>query len=248
MSGFRSRFPTVTPWTTDQDLSDIVFRPCFISVVSEFVSPCPAGGARRPAARPGRCPPACRGLTPRPGGSGAGPRPWPHFSRCRRSQDMVRGPARPSPGRAAGRRTADRAPLTTTRRDHPLAFRTAHRARSAWRPGRRPTPPLISHIHPTGSRWGQGPVALHVTRHTRVSTQRLVTGVRAETAVRAGMAECGRRRGRRAVPLPSRSRNSRAGGLSRLRRRNTLWVSRLVSAYPARPSQRLLTSRFLKRR
>ena len=47
-------------------------------------------------------------------------------------------------------------------------------------------------------------------------------------------------RRRTGLPLPSRSRNSRAGGLSRIRGRITLTLSRLVSAYPARPSQRLL--------
>ena len=69
----------------------------------------------------------------------------------------------------------------------------------------------------------------------------------AARGARAGRPACGRGGGAAgAVPLPSRSRNSGAGGLSRPRRRNTLWLSRLVSAYPARPSQRLLTSRFLK--
>ncbi|MCW2911229.1 MAG: hypothetical protein JWL68_6018 [Actinomycetia bacterium] len=50
----------------------------------------------------------------------------------------------------------------------------------------------------------------------------------------------GRGGGRTGLPLPSRSRNSGAGGLSRIRGRITLTLSRLVSAYPARPSQRLL--------
>jgi hypothetical protein len=35
MSGFRLRFPTVTPWTTDRDLPDIVFRACFAIVLSD---------------------------------------------------------------------------------------------------------------------------------------------------------------------------------------------------------------------
>jgi hypothetical protein len=35
MSGFRLRFPTVTPWTTDRDLPDIVFRACFTIVLSD---------------------------------------------------------------------------------------------------------------------------------------------------------------------------------------------------------------------
>ena len=50
MSGFRSRFPTVTRWTTDQDLPDIVFRPCFTPAASEPVPGRPSTAARRLAA------------------------------------------------------------------------------------------------------------------------------------------------------------------------------------------------------
>jgi hypothetical protein len=112
--------------------------------------------------------------------------------------NMVREPAGPGPARTRwpGPPGAD-APVTATGRDHPLALRRARCARSPSRPGRRPTPPLIDHIHPASS------------------------GRAVEQAA-----------GRRAVPLPSRSRNSRAGGLSQPRRRNTLGMSRLVSAYP----------------
>ena len=60
--------------------------------------------------------------------------------------------------------------------------------------------------------------------------------------LRAGAERATSRAGRRrtGLPLPSRSRNSRAGGLSRIRGRITLTLSRLVSAYPARLRQRLL--------
>jgi hypothetical protein len=71
MSGFRSRFPTVTPWTTDQDLPDIVFRPCFTAVAGALEPAGPAGAARRQAARLGRCVPARREPAPRRDGSGA---------------------------------------------------------------------------------------------------------------------------------------------------------------------------------
>jgi hypothetical protein len=63
MCGFRSRFPTVTRWTTDQDLPDIVFRRCFTPVASEFAPACPAAAARRLAA------PASRGAA-NPSGEG----------------------------------------------------------------------------------------------------------------------------------------------------------------------------------
>ncbi len=46
MSGFRLRFPTVTPWTTDRDLPDIVFRACFLNVVTEQGWAGPGGASR----------------------------------------------------------------------------------------------------------------------------------------------------------------------------------------------------------
>ncbi len=63
MSGFRSRFPTVTPWTTDQDLPDIVFRACFATVsrVEASAGPPGPGGAPGPAALSVRRTPARAG-------------------------------------------------------------------------------------------------------------------------------------------------------------------------------------------
>jgi hypothetical protein len=183
MSGFRSRFPTVTPWTTDQDLPDIVFRPCFTSVVSEFVpgpSGCAAGAPKwrgpgaacRPAASPLRGG-ADQARTADVAASLALPQVTEHDER----------PAGPSPARTVNRRTGDHAPMTTIRRDHPLAFRTARRASSPSRPGRRPTPPLISHSHPTGSDRAAGPAALHVTGTPGRQDGLVTDGSRAGTAV-----------------------------------------------------------------
>ena len=97
MSGFRSRFPTVTPQTTDRDLPDIVFRICFRHVASR-----PPPGPPRPgcggrggqgqssAVCPG-CGPSWGQLDPR------------HAALGRVSAG--RGAARPAgPGSAAGRR------------------------------------------------------------------------------------------------------------------------------------------------
>jgi hypothetical protein len=122
MSGFRSRFPTVTPWTTDQDLSDIVFRPCFTSVVNEFAPACLVGTGRRHVARPGRCLPARREPTAGRGGSAPGPVTRKHASRCHRSQRLMGGRAGPSPARPVNRPTSDHPPVTAIRRSHPLAF------------------------------------------------------------------------------------------------------------------------------
>ena len=74
MSGFRSRFPTVTRWTTDQDLPDIVFRPCFTPAVSEPVPGRPSTAAGRLAApaRQGAAYPSGAGQAGRsPGGAAA---------------------------------------------------------------------------------------------------------------------------------------------------------------------------------
>ena len=75
MSGFRSRFPTVTRWTTDQDLPDIVFRPCFTLAAGEFAPACPVGAARRLAA------PARRGAANVSGPGQAGAAPVPEAAR-----------------------------------------------------------------------------------------------------------------------------------------------------------------------
>jgi hypothetical protein len=95
------------------------------------------------------------------------------------------------------------------------------------------------------SRWPGGPAAAGKRGQgvTRAAGSRghVVPGPRAgdcEQEPNGPPAGAGRRR--TGLPLPSRSRNSRAGGLSRIRGRITLTLSRLVSAYPAGQSQRLL--------
>jgi len=171
MSGFRSRFPTVTPWTTDQDLSDIVFRPCFRSVVSEFapagrLAPqdavrCGPGGARRPAASPlgeraDRAPERWRGSTSRVatghrhGGRAGPPKSWAHGESAHR-----------------GARTADDDPVRS-----PAGLPVTRRASSASRPGPRSRPPLISHIHPTGGDRTAGLPTLSRDRHPIPSRDR----------------------------------------------------------------------------
>jgi hypothetical protein len=164
MSGFRSRFPTVTPWTTDQDLPDIVFRPCFTVVAGALEPAGPAGAARRQAARPGRCVPARREPAPRRDGSGA----QVGGATARLALPQVTdaegerggsGPAATVDRRTGGPRAGD-----GDSPQPPLAFWRPCRASFPRRPGRRPIPPLISHIHPTGRDRTPGPGDSSVTR------------------------------------------------------------------------------------
>ena len=250
MSGFRSRFPTVTRWTTDQDLPDIVFRPCFTSVAGGRVPACPPGRrnapggaaraatagaprARSRAGRIGRCTVgaatrlALPQVTDRTGGRAG------QIQRAQRTgtPGTAAHLTATHPGRPAGLRETP--PRQFTVAAGASAHTAPHQSHSPhrWRPsprgsgrgpaGRAGRPAVAAGAPPAaaGAAAGQGRPGREPGGSSRDSGTRE-----------------GRVAGRRAVPLPSRSRNSRAGGLSRLRRRNTLWVSRLVSAYPARPS------------
>jgi hypothetical protein len=82
MSGFRSRFPTVTPQTTDLDQPDIVFRPCFASGDPGPAPDGPAGAPRGRADRPGG--------SPRPAAGQAGRRAGVGRDRGRGGPDPVR--------------------------------------------------------------------------------------------------------------------------------------------------------------
>jgi hypothetical protein len=177
MSGFRSRFPTVTPWTTDQDLPDIVFRPCFTPVVSELGRACSSGAATRLATQSGRPPEGRREPGPGRGGSGAGPVARVTCLTFPQVTDMAARRAGSSPARTVNRHIGDRPAVRATRRSHPLAFRGTRRVSSPSRPERHPTPPLISHIHPAGSDRAAGRAALHVTGTPRRQDGGLSRGV-----------------------------------------------------------------------
>jgi hypothetical protein len=164
MDGFRSRFPTVTPWTTDRDLLDIVFRPCFTSVVSERGPACPSGAETRPAARPGRRPPTRRGPDPGRGGSGPGPAARSNASRV--SAGHGHGGADGSARVQRARRTSTSGPRAGDH-DPPRSSGGSpeNRPRQFTVEGleHRPIPTLISHIPPTSSDRAAGPATLRVT-------------------------------------------------------------------------------------
>src|ERR1039457_432867 len=71
MGGFRTRFPTVTPWTTEQDLRPFTFLPCFGATETgpsirwfwagaAGWSPLPSGVLPGPSGSPGSREPAIR--------------------------------------------------------------------------------------------------------------------------------------------------------------------------------------------
>jgi hypothetical protein len=176
MSGFRSRFPTVTPWTTDPDLPDIVFRPCFTTVVSELVPACPSGAAK---ALSGRCPDGAGRAAASPPRGGAARAPGGRRASATRAAAGHRHRGRPGRLRsgAHGEPTApeDRAPVAAARRGYLLAFRRACHARSLSRPGAGPyRPSSVPIIPPVAA----GPRARSSSgdRHARAAGPGLVTG------------------------------------------------------------------------
>jgi hypothetical protein len=174
MSGFRSRFPTVTPWTTDQDLPDIVFRPCFMAIVNELEPARPSGAARHRAGPPGRRRPAPR--EPAPGGTDRtpGPAARERDSRWHRSQERRRAVR---PGSGAHGRQADRGPRAgrdDAPRSRPGLPEDPPRARSPSRPRRGPyRPSSVTFIPRVVTRPRAGNSARG--RYPREAGRRLVT-------------------------------------------------------------------------
>ena len=336
MSGFRSRFPTVTPQTTDLDLPDIVFRPCFIPGISTRAGR--PGQAAHGAARTGPAgnPAGGRAGWPRPGTAGTAPRPpfvqvtalftrhrrrvWPGLAvpglrRARPGPDVgrpwtarSRAMRRALPLRRRGRAANPASPVTSSPAAHvgagggpgwssprkpprsrmtpraapgrgrlprltipPARLGTPPPARYSLVPARPPlpssSPPRARLLRPRGAReripttpvrGGPGPLTSTFPPGrcvrwgdlpgSRARSAGEVAGAAPRAAAGRAAAGHGARppegctaAGCAGLSLPSRSRNSGAGGLSRVPGRITLSLSRLVSAYPARPSQRLLT-------